>query len=61
MDYNYCIENCLIGKKKSEELLDGCNSACDAAIDFRLFADDCFKTCPYRDEPHKDNFKTNES
>lgn len=48
-DISYCIENCPIGRDKSLELLEECNSACSAAIDFRFFVDECIKSCPYKD------------
>ena len=50
MNQDYCSKRCLIGIKASEEFLDKQNSAFDAAIDFMLFANKCFDTCPYKEE-----------
>lgn len=55
MDINYCRKICSIGKAKSEEFLDRNNSAYDAAIDFLVFTDKCFETCPFKDKHSKDN------
>jgi hypothetical protein len=53
MDFSYCNEKCPIGKQKSEEFLKANNSAYDAFIDFRFFADECYKTCPYKNNKHE--------
>ena len=56
MDIAYCYEKCDIGKIACEKFLDLNNSAFDAAYEFRRFAENCFKTCPYHDmhaEPNK--------
>jgi hypothetical protein len=45
VDIEYCGEVCEVGKAKSKVLLADNNSACDAAIDFRFFIEDCQKTC----------------
>lgn len=42
---DYCIYVCPIGKAKSAELLDACESAWDAAMDMHAFVDMCEKTC----------------
>lgn len=50
MTHDYCISKCKIGLDKSRELLDANNSPYDAAFDFSCFIDECFKTCPYREQ-----------
>ena len=47
-DIMYCYEHCKIGKAASDTFLELNNSAFDAAIDFRCFVENCFKTCPYK-------------
>lgn len=44
----YCIEQCPIGKKKSDEYLSQNNSALDAAIDMQIFVNRC--DCKYEKE-----------
>ena len=56
MDITYCYEKCPIGKAASDRYLDTNNSVVDAAIDFNMFVDNCFKACPYKDQ-HIDNNK----
>ena len=53
MNIAYCGEKCNIGRAASREFLNLNNSAYDAAMDFRFFADNCFKTCPYKTEHMK--------
>lgn len=53
---DYCINECPLGKEKSEEFLDKNESAYDAAMDMRFFVKECLKTCP-----HKDKVKTEEN
>jgi hypothetical protein len=53
---DYCIKQCPVGMKKSEEFLEAHNSACDAALDMYFFVEECLKTCP-----HKDKFNTKEN
>lgn len=48
MDITYCNNECSIGIAAREKFLDLNNSAYDAAMDFRFFTDNCFKTCPYK-------------
>lgn len=50
MDINYCNKKCTIGQAASNKFLDINNSAYDAAMDFRFFVDNCFKTCPHKAE-----------
>ena len=62
MDITYCNDECPIGKAARDEFLDLNNSAYDAAMDFRFFTDNCFKTCPYKDiHLKREQEKTNES
>lgn len=52
-DYNYCANECPIGKVKKDEILRSSDSAIFAAFDMRRFVDQCFKTCeecPKKDE-----------
>jgi hypothetical protein len=44
-DIKYCGTVCEKGKKASESCLNENNSAFDAALDFRLFVEECKKTC----------------
>ena len=48
MNIRYCNEHCCIGQAAKEKFLDVNNSAIDAAMDFRFFIDNCFKTCPHK-------------
>jgi hypothetical protein len=48
MDITYCNEKCPIGIAARDEFLELNNSAFDAAIDFGIFTENCFKTCPHR-------------
>ena len=57
MDITYCHERCQIGKAASEKFLNMNNSVLDAAFDFQLFTENCFKTCPYKAE-HKNSTDT---
>jgi hypothetical protein len=41
----YCSNQCPIGKKKKEQLLDMNNSAYDAAIGMLWFVEKCAETC----------------
>lgn len=50
MNFDYCYKKCKLGKSKSAHLLAINNSAYDAAIDFRFFVDECYKTCPHKDQ-----------
>jgi hypothetical protein len=45
LNISYCNDVCPIGKAARDEFLKINNSAYDAAIDFRFFTDNCFKTC----------------
>lgn len=54
MDRNFCDKKCLKGKQMSNELLSKNNSAFDAAIDFVMFTEECFKTCPYKEKHIQD-------
>lgn len=49
IDIKYCDKKCPKGMKASKEFLDNNNSAYDAALDFMWFTEECFKTCPYKD------------
>ena len=51
MNIGYCNDSCKIGQAASKECLESNNSAFDAALDFRFFVENCFKTCPYKDQP----------
>ena len=53
MNFEYCDKICYIGSKKSEEFLDKNSSAFDAVIDFKLYINKCFKTCPYKEKLEK--------
>jgi hypothetical protein len=53
VDITYCNNNCPIGKVAREQFLEINNSAYDAALDFRHFTANCFKTCPYKIEHFK--------
>lgn len=55
MDLEYCYKKCLKGKTASTRFLEKNNSVYDAAIDFWAFTDECFKTCPYKDEHKKES------
>lgn len=44
----YCIKECPIGKVKSKELLNECESSIDAAFEMRDFVENC--KCPYSEE-----------
>jgi hypothetical protein len=57
MNRRYCDTQCPIGKKKSEEFLNRYNSAYDAALDFIWFTEECFKTCPYKEQHESNNKK----
>lgn len=48
MDTTYCYKECLLGKAKCIEYLKLNNSALEAAFDFKLFIEECSKTCPYK-------------
>lgn len=62
MDITYCNDECPIGKAARDEFLNLNNSAYDAAMDFRFFTDNCFKTCPYKAiHLKREQEKTNES
>jgi hypothetical protein len=55
LDITYCYEECPIGKAACEELLKLNNSAIDAAIDFDIFTENCFKTCLHKNMHEKIN------
>ena len=42
---DFCFDNCPIGREAKQKFLDENNSAYDAAIDFRLFVEECKKSC----------------
>jgi hypothetical protein len=48
MDITYCYEKCQIGKAASDEYLALNNSVIDAAMQFNLFVENCFKVCPHK-------------
>lgn len=50
MNIVYCNEICTIGSAARNKFLEVNNSALDAAMDFRFFIDNCFETCPHKDE-----------
>ena len=54
MDINYCDTTCPIGIKTSTDFLNKSNSAFDAVIDFKIFTEECFKTCPYKENHTKE-------
>ena len=56
MNLEYCYKCCAKGKKASDEFLEKNNSVYDAASDFWSFTDECFKTCPFKDEHKKEKF-----
>lgn len=53
MIFDYCHKKCDIGKKASENFLMNCESAIDAAIDFRDFVNECLKNCPHKKNDSK--------
>lgn len=53
MDLEYCYKCCEKGKKVSNEFLDKNGSVYDAVYDFWSFTEECFKTCPYKEEHQK--------
>ena len=59
MNIEYCHKCCAIGKKKSKEVLNKNESACAAAVEFMLFAEDCFKNCKNKDYQDTCNNKAN--
>lgn len=46
----FCIRECPIGKKQSDEFLSQNNSAYDAALDMQDFVDKCKRTCKFEKE-----------
>lgn len=48
MDIEYCHDKCAIGKAASATFLEQNNSAFDAAVDFRVFTENCFSTCIFK-------------
>jgi hypothetical protein len=50
MDYTYCYKYCEKGKAEASKILADSESVSDAAIDFNYFVEECFNTCPYKDE-----------
>lgn len=57
----YCINECPIGKKQSDEYLSQNNSAYDAAIDMQFFVNRCICTCKYEKERRAYDKKENNS
>ena len=53
MDITYCYEECEKGQEFARKAIHECESAFDAAFDFRMFTKECFNTCPYK-EFHKE-------
>jgi hypothetical protein len=51
-DFEYCNQKCSVGKAASKKCLDESESVFDAVLDFKIFVDKCYQTCPYKDE-HK--------
>jgi hypothetical protein len=49
MNITYCNNECIIGKLVREKLLKENNSVFDAAFDFNYFAENCFKSCTYKE------------
>jgi hypothetical protein len=47
---DFCINECPLGIKKSDEFLNKNNSVYDAVADMWSFVDECLKTCPYKDK-----------
>ena len=58
MDITYCYEKCIKGREFAEKAIWECESAFDAAFDFRMFTKECFNTCPYK-EFHKESKNEN--
>ena len=48
MDISYCNDKCKIGIAAKDLFLNSNNSAFDAATDFRMFTENCFKTCIFK-------------
>ena len=45
MNFNYCNEKCPVGIAACDSFLRKNNSAYDAITDFRIFVENCAKTC----------------
>jgi hypothetical protein len=54
MNLDYCYKICQKGKKSGKEFLENSDSVFEAASDFRAFTENCFKTCPYKNEHTKE-------
>ena len=50
LNIKYCYEQCSKGNTASDKFLELNNSVFDAAVDFQLFTEACFCTCPYKAE-----------
>ena len=61
MNITYCNDKCSIGQAASQKFLSINNSAFDAAMDFRFFVDNCFKSCPHKAEHQSTGGTPNEN
>ena len=57
MNIEYCYVSCTIGKNAAKSYLGACESVLKAAFDFQYFTENCFKTCPYKQEHLKEKDK----
>ena len=46
-NFKLCSKECIIGIEASKRFLDNDNSAYTAALKFRDFVEECFKTCEF--------------
>jgi hypothetical protein len=53
MNAYYCYKKCPIGIEAQKKFLDENESVFDTILDFKVFADECYKTCPYKEEHDK--------
>lgn len=50
MNVEYCCKECVKGRAAKDIFLKLRESVFDAASDFDLFVEDCYKNCPYKDK-----------
>lgn len=50
MNIDYCYKECRVGKQAAQDLLAQSESVSDAVIDFWHFVEECFVSCPHKDE-----------
>ena len=54
LNLTFCNNECSKGQAAKEQFLANNNSAFDAIIDFWHFTDECFNTCPYKEQHNSD-------